>query len=86
MSAIIKYTPDIEKLKTLLPELSDRESQVSILYFVGITIKEISDLLSISERTINCHICNSKNKFGLSTYQDLKTLILLRFLTAHHKS
>lgn len=85
MSAIVKYSPDIERLKVLLPELSDRESQVSILYFTGLPIKEISDCLSISERTANCHICNSKNKFGLSTYQDLKTLILLRFLTAHHK-
>ena len=50
----------------MLPELTDRENQVLQLIADGLTNREISCRLSISESTVENHIHHIYGKLGIS--------------------
>ena len=50
----------------MLPELTDRENQVLKLIADGLTNREISRRLSISESTVENHIHHTCEKLGIS--------------------
>ena len=50
----------------MLPELTDRENQILRLIADGLTNREISCCLSISESTVENHIHHLYGKLGIS--------------------
>ena len=64
----------------VLPELSAREAEISILYSSGIDVRSIGHCLCISERTVNNHLANAKTKLDSNNIAELRSSILLRIL------
>ncbi|EAP9626451.1 hypothetical protein EYT00_24485 [Salmonella enterica] len=64
----------------ILPELSAREAEISILYSSGIDVHSIGHCLNISNRTVNNHLANAKAKLDSSGVSELRSTILLRIL------
>jgi len=64
----------------ILPELSEREAEISILYSSGIDVRSISHFLFISDRTVNNHLANARQKLDSRNIAELRSSILLRFL------
>lgn len=64
----------------ILPELSAREAEISILYSSGIDVRSIGYCLAISASTVNRHLENAKTKLDSSNISELRSSILLRIL------
>lgn len=64
----------------ILPELSAREAEISILYSSGIDVRSIGHCLKISDSTVNNHLANAKSKLDSSNISELRSSILLRIL------
>ncbi|EEQ3594410.1 hypothetical protein GRB98_005179 [Escherichia coli] len=69
-----------EIAQKILPELSAREAEISILYSSGIDVRSIGHCLSISAGTVNNHLANAKNKLDSNNISELRSSILLRIL------
>lgn len=64
--------------KVLTKKLTSREVQVLSLYATGFTVKEVSDVLVLSESTVRTHINNIFSKVLIDSSADVKlTLCLL---------
>ncbi|ODN42913.1 LuxR C-terminal-related transcriptional regulator [Piscirickettsia litoralis] len=57
--------------------LTSREIECLYLYISGLTAKEIAKEFEISYRTVETHLLNIKNKYGISTKSQLKKLFKL---------
>ncbi|QMN60960.1 helix-turn-helix transcriptional regulator [Citrobacter freundii] len=64
----------------ILPELSAREAEISILYSSGIDVRSIGHCLCISDSTVNNHLANAKTKLDSNNISELRASILLRIL------
>ena len=64
----------------ILPELSAREAEISILYSSGIDVRSIGYFLFISEKTVNNHLAYAKKKLDCNNIAELRSSILLRIL------
>lgn len=74
------FNMPVDMMRKLFPELSHRETEISILYFSGLDTASISHSLKISQSTVNNHLANAKFKFSAGSISELRSLILLRFL------
>lgn len=77
------FNMPIDMMGKIFPELSHRETEISILYFSGLDTASISHSLNISQNTVNNHLANAKFKFSAGSISELRSLILLRFLVCH---
>lgn len=66
----------------ILPELSEREAEIAIIYSSGIDVRSISHFMKISDKTVNNHLANAKTKLDSTNVAELRSAILLRFLVA----
>jgi len=57
-----------------LPELSPRERQVLKLIASGMSVREISDHLAISRKTVESHRYNIRSKLNIPTIDELRQL------------
>ena len=64
----------------ILPELSAREAEISILYSSGIDVRSIGHFLCISDKTANNHLACAKKKLDCNNIAELRASILLRIL------
>lgn len=70
-------SPLLQKLSNINIILTPQEIQVAALVKDGKTSKEIADILSISDTTVNFHRKNLRSKFGLKNQQvNLRTYLL----------
>ena len=70
-------SPLLQKLSNINIILTPQEMQVAALVKDGKTSKEIADILSISDTTVNFHRKNLRSKFGLKNRQvNLRTYLL----------
>ena len=70
-------SPLLQKLANINIILTPQEVQVAALVKDGKTSKEIADILSISDATVNFHRKNLRSKFGLKNRQvNLRTYLL----------
>ena len=71
---IAQEVKGIKQLK-IIYKITDRESEIIQDIIYGMTNKEISNELSISERTIKTHITNIYNKLGIDNKIQLINLL-----------
>lgn len=77
------FNMPVDMMIKIFPELSHRETEISILYFSGLDTASISHSLKISQNTVNNHLANAKVKFSAGSISELRSLILLRFLVCN---
>lgn len=77
-----------DELKNLLPNLSDRELELMVLFAFGVRRQEAAKKLGVSPRTIDTYVDRIKHKFGLSGSRDLarQAILLKDCLTDLYKS
>jgi len=65
------YQITVKEKESIIEELTGRELETLKLVCEGMSVKEISDKLSISNRTVETHKLNVMKKFGVSTSPQL---------------
>lgn len=71
---------DSNKLSNILPELSASQREVVMLYSVGFTIKKIGHMKNVSHFTVKNTLTLVKNKLGVFSLEDIRSIVLLRIL------
>ena len=64
-----------DKAIELWENLSGREKQIATLYSKGNSQREISDYLSLQQKTINAHIQNIYKKLGMHSREEIQKLL-----------
>ena len=59
------------KLETLIPEITMKESEVSMLIRCGFSTYQIATFLDISTRTVETHRLNIRRKAGLQASETI---------------
>ncbi len=86
LQAFLKYTSqqNVKEIPTTgnkPEELSDRQIQVRDLVIEGWSDKAIATALSVSPRTIKSHINNICDKYGISSEEGNRRIVLCRLVT-----
>lgn len=66
-------------LKKLFPELTTSQFEITILFCIGVSIKEISHYRSISYSCVDNTLNNVKEKYNIPNLNNLRLIFLLRF-------
>lgn len=64
-----------DKAIELWKNLSGREKQIATLYSKGNSQREISDYLSLQQKTINAHIQSIYKKLGMHSREEIQKLL-----------
>ena len=64
-----------DKAIELWENLSGREKQIATLYSKGNSQREISDYLSLQQKTINAHIQSIYKKLGMHSREEIQKLL-----------
>ena len=63
----LENLPEAEPAGTILPELTQRETEVLRLVALGLSNREIAERLVVSEHTVHRHVANILTKLRLSS-------------------
>ncbi len=64
----------------LLPELTEAQCFVALLFSAGFSVKEIASLRNISPSTVNSMLSNVKEKFELSSLSGVRCVVMMRLI------
>lgn len=65
------YKTAVKEKEAIIEDLTSRELETLKLVCDGLSVKEISDILNISNRTVESHKLNVMKKFGVTTSAQL---------------